>query len=135
MADQVKFYRYEDVQYEDGPRIHEQVLYLVRETPCGYWISPNRHYNEQDEDKWFMAFTDRKRWVSKTSIKRYAYPTKQEAMANFKARKRRQIDILEYRLNRAKIALQRACEGPEEAKRMAPWLDGLHEGGLLSRYI
>ena len=131
----MKFYRYEDVQYEDGPRIHLHTLYLVRETPCGYWISANRHYQEADEGKWFMAFTDRKRWVSKTSIKRYAYPTEQEAMANFKARKRRQIDILEYRLMRAKKALQRACEGPEEAKRMAPWLEGLHEEGLLRRYI
>jgi hypothetical protein len=124
MDERMKFYRYEDVQYTDGPRIHELVLYLVRETPCGYWISPRRHYNEADEDKWFFYYGDRKRWVSKTTRKRYAYPTKAEAMANFKARKRRQIDILEYRLNRAKKALQSVCEGPEELKQMALWLEG-----------
>ena len=135
MAERLKFYRYEDVQYEDGPRIMERLYYLVRETPCGYWISTRRHYNEADEGEWFFNIDERKRWVSKTSIKRWAYPTKEEAMANFKARKRRQIDILEYRLIRAKKSLQRACEGPEEAKRMAPWLDGLHEEGLLRRYI
>jgi len=122
------FYRYEDLHYTDGVRIQEVVLYLIRETPCGYWISPNYHYKEADEGEWWMAFSERKRWVSKTTRKRYAYPTKAEAMASFKARKRRQIDILEYRLRGAQEALYMACEGSEERKRMAPWLDGVQPG-------
>jgi hypothetical protein len=48
---------------------------------------------------------DRKRWVSKTSRKRFAYPTLKEALHNFRARKNRQISILTHRLERAKTAL------------------------------
>jgi hypothetical protein len=119
----MEFYRYEDVQYECGPRIHLRTFYLIRETPCGHWISGSRNYNERNIlYEWAHG---RKRWVSKTSRKRFAYPTKAEAMTNFKARKRRQIDILEYRANRAKLALSAACEGSEELKKWAPWLEGM----------
>ena len=74
---------------------------VIRETPCGYWISKysdalihidNNLYPEQ-------------RWVSKTSKKRFAYPTKHEALLNLKYRKQRQIKILERNLARAKSSL------------------------------
>ncbi len=94
-----RFYRYEDIQFENGPHVRELEFALVRETPNGWWIkNAPGHYGILDKPK----------WVSKTSRKRYAYPTKEEAMANFRARKTRQIEILRYRLDRAIRALEKA---------------------------
>lgn len=123
MGEHMKFYRYVDVQYEMGPRIELRTFYMVRETPKGYWIHNSPTFKEGGGTIYFVG--DRKRWISKTSRKRYAYPTKKEALLAFKARKRRQIDILEYRANRAKLALSAACEDPEERKVWAPWLEGM----------
>lgn len=60
-----------------------KTLQILKETPKGYWIR-DRHY-------W-------KKWVSKDARKRYAYPTKKEALFNFKLRKERQEKILKARL-------------------------------------
>lgn len=124
----MEFYRYDDVLYEHGPHIHLSTFYLVRETPCGHWISSSRHYSERSEGEWFFNIDERKRWVSKTSRKRFAYPTKKQAMESFRARKRRQIDILEHRLKHAKQALYAATEG--QNKDDALW----HGGGTDERY-
>lgn len=56
---------------------------VVKETPCGYWIE---------------GF-EGGRWVSATGKKRFAYPTVEEAIEGWRARKDRHISIL-----RAKIA-------------------------------
>ena len=91
----MKFYRYEELRI-DKMRIYERNFTSVKETPCGHWIS--------DDD-----FPSSKRWVCKTGRKRFAYPTKKEALESLKARKLRQISILEYQLKYAKDALQIAC--------------------------
>jgi len=77
---------------------------MVRETPCGYWI------------KEFIT----EHWVSKPSRKRFAYPTQNEAMVNFKARKTRQIGILSRQLERAKIALTYVQNDQPESTRINP---------------
>ena len=87
----MKFYRYEDSPFVWPPTYKLVILYLVKETPKGYWISYDHNYKE--EVPWM-----KKRWVSKTTRKRYAYPTKEEALENYKARKNRQIKILKSRL-------------------------------------
>lgn len=61
---------------------------VVKETSCGYWII----------DK----------WISKTWKKRFAYPSKLQALESFKIRKKRQIFILQHQLNRAQEALLKA---------------------------
>ncbi|NTU49579.1 MAG: hypothetical protein HGA87_01550 [Desulfobulbaceae bacterium] len=85
----MKFYRYDAYVWGDflsvGMRCEE--YRLIRETPKGYWI----------EDEWSID----KRWVSKTARKRYAYPTKAEALDSFIARKRRQISILRHQAKHA----------------------------------
>jgi len=83
------FYRYCTIRYESGPTILLDKFKMVKETPCGWWIEPK-------SDFWNMR--GKKRWVSKTARKRFAYPTKEEALVNFKARKRRQIGILKAQL-------------------------------------
>jgi hypothetical protein len=86
-------YRFDDMHYTTGVRVEKRKFKVIKETPCGYWI------------KLFDCFDDKK-WVSKTGKKRYAYPTEEEALTSFKARKRRQIEILESQLTRARVALQ-----------------------------
>ena len=62
---------------------------VIKETLCGYWIS----------------FASTKKWVSKTSGKRYAYPTKQQALEGFLRRKSTQIKIYSAKLARAQTAV------------------------------
>jgi hypothetical protein len=105
-----KFYRYETVQYathdHDGelvsspfpnPTLQLREFNLHKETPKGYWISYGG-----------LTLSSPSRWISKTSKKRYAYPTKEEALNNFIKRKEYQIKLLEYQLSSAKIALSLA---------------------------
>jgi hypothetical protein len=99
----LKLYRYEEhvTGYADeegyGSKTHSSTLhvgpriYLVtRETAKGWWI-----HDGCDE-----------KWVSKTSKRRFAYPTKAEALHNYKARKLRQIKILKAQLDRAETGLK-----------------------------
>lgn len=85
-------YRYEG-EMEDHFRsivtykIVLRTLQIVSETPKGYWI--------RDRVYW-------KRWVSKTAGKRYAYPTKKEALFNFTKRKEKHLKILESQLQMVK---------------------------------
>lgn len=51
-----------------------------------------------------------RKWVSLTAKKRFAYPTKKEALQSFVARKKMQIKILEVQLTSAKICLRQAKE-------------------------
>ena len=97
------FYRYVDRPYYNEIKLEK--LYLVRETEKGYWISYDRHYKEENEklDTFVWANTEKKRWISKTSRKRYAYPTKKEALNSYIIRKYRQVEILEARLEKARI--------------------------------
>lgn len=95
----MKFYRIEDRYYaggcEDNPYTIERVEKLeytvVSETKCGYWIQ--------------LYLGGQKRWVSKTSTKRFAYPTLEEAKKSFILRKNRQIHIYETKIRRIKSCL------------------------------
>jgi len=95
------FYRYEDIQYEDGVRVHEVIYNLIKETLCGWWIQVNHDYPFSSS-----SWQEKPRWVSKASRKRLAYPTRQEAIKGFLARKARQISIYKYRMEQAEEAWQ-----------------------------
>ena len=102
MSTPTHLYRYTDHEYasidefdqvrpclgrvEAGLRIYS----VIGETPCGYHVTS------------YGA----KHWVSKTSKKRLAYPSREEAWTSFKARKTRQVAILKARLRRAEAALR-----------------------------
>lgn len=105
------FYRFEEVNYANiGIKVLERKYVLLKETPKGYWIKPiwdiSLNISLTRDFK-----TCHRKWISKTSKRRYAYPTKGEALINFKARKRRQIQILTAQINNARVAL--ACVGAE----------------------
>jgi hypothetical protein len=86
-------YRFEDSMDVYGVKVHTRKFKVIKETPCGYWI------------KLFYSGDDKK-WVSKVARKRYAYPYKHEALTSFKARKKRQIEILQAQLSQARTALR-----------------------------
>lgn len=98
------FYRYEDLlegwnYLFNIPKVKivEYTYSLIKETPKGYWITNNSLL--------FKNINFGKRWISKTAKKRYAYPTKEEAINGFIARKNRQVTILSRKLEQAKQAL------------------------------
>lgn len=103
----MKFYRYRDIvtplQFEFSGysvKLDIEILYLRKETNCGYWISPYPEDNGWEHEDF------ERRWVSKTSRKRYAYPTKEEAMDNFKHRKAKQKKILSSQLAKVTAVCQ-----------------------------
>jgi hypothetical protein len=98
----MEFYRY--INYTGNQSIYLETYYLYKETEKGYWISPYPDWDEQ-EFKWMG---DKLRWVSKTSRKRFAYPTKEEALTSFIARKNRQIKLLKTNLEWVRTALDQA---------------------------
>lgn len=76
---------------------------LFKETPKGYWIG----FGSLDIGSLHSVW---KKWVSKTSKKRFAYPTKKEALINLIKRTERRKKIL--------VSQVRMCsEGIELAKK------------------
>lgn len=99
----MKFYRVLDHTvdhgYKTAVKTFLEVWHLVKETPKGYWIS--QYPNNQD---WEWARAERK-WVSKTSVKRYAYPSIPEALNSWRKRKERQLAHCEWNLRRAQALM------------------------------
>lgn len=50
----------------------------------------------------------KEKWISATGKKRFAYPTKEEALTNFIARTKRSIWIMKHNIEFAKLALKEA---------------------------
>lgn len=105
------FYRYKIVQYAslgiDGeyhsppfpnPSLELEEYNLHKETPKGYWIG----YGTLD------GYHSKSFWVSKTAKKRYAYPTKDEALTNFIKRNERRVNILKRQVMTCEIAIDKA---------------------------
>lgn len=89
-------YRLHEVLWETGIKVLLERFEVVKETPCGYWVS------SQYNPSWLNFEELRKRkflkWVSKTGTKRYCYPTMELALASFKRRKQVQANKLRYQL-------------------------------------
>jgi hypothetical protein len=108
----MKFYRYEVVEYAvmdsegeyvdshfPNPKLEIREYNLLRETLKGYWVG----YGNLGYDRYSW-----KKWVSKTSKKRFAYPTKEEALVNFIKRTEKRLKILDWQLQVCKISLNLA---------------------------
>lgn len=90
----MQFYRYEERAEGDSwapPKLYCYEYFVEKETSCGYWIMPQVG----------VYCRIKRRWVSKTARKRYAYPSKNEALKALIARKRRQKAICEYQIDLA----------------------------------
>ena len=107
----MKFYRYEERRYSDIDdfgiggsssyiRVNLITLNLHKETPKGYWIGYGSYAPSM--------LHGNSRWVAKSGKKRYAYPTKKEALMSFFKRKKQQVRILKNQLRTAETALRDA---------------------------
>ena len=119
----MKFYRYEtkifasisdDIGYTfsllPDVKLHLYTYELYKETPKGYWITHQSIFpGGWDKLLW-------KKWISKTSTKRYAYPTKKEALINYIKRTERRIKLLEGQINISRSGLALAKNKFEEIK-------------------
>ena len=101
----MKFYRYEvirGISTHEGypipyPKLILNILHLIKETDKGYWIASSTSKFLQDLDK---------KWVSKTSRKRYAYPTKAEALHNCLKRWEFRKRLIKHQLENAETVIQ-----------------------------
>ena len=91
------FYRYE-IAYGTVDNLVLREFTLAKETPGGYWISLGLHSISKDK------------WISKSSKKRYAYPTKEEALINYIKRTEKRLRILESQIKLCKTGLSQANE-------------------------
>lgn len=80
---------------------------VIKETPHGYWIK----FSNSKGQKWVNNYT---------KSYKFAYETKEQAMINFLARKRKQIRILKSQLSQAKAERRAISEMIIEAKVVVP---------------
>jgi hypothetical protein len=90
-------YRYEIEKNARFPGLVFRTFEVVKETPKGYWLKETFTYSPH-----------RLHWVPKKSIKRYAYPSKTEALINFIKRTEKHASILGSRLYDCKNTLEQA---------------------------
>jgi len=104
----MEFYRYDIRRYSTSADDYDNshtitdlnltVYLLHKETPKGYWIGYGALNTWHGESK----------WVSKTSKKRFAYPTKAEALNSFIKRTEKRVKILEDQVGICNIGLAKA---------------------------
>ena len=90
MSDEIEYwYRYDEVESTTGVRVYQHKYRVLKHTPCGVQL-----------DYWGT-----RKFVNRSTRKRWACPTDQEARESYMARKRRQIGILKAQLRRAELGL------------------------------
>lgn len=121
-----------------GSVVRRLVFYDLKPTPKGYWVQnwvcgsrSDAPPSSQDAPGcvWRAGgVLDKPKWVSKTSAKRYAYPTEDEAWYSFQRRARRWVELLEMQLHSAR-AVQRFSESPwPSAAANSYEVPGYHKG-------
>jgi hypothetical protein len=88
------FYRYEAGYRLEAPELILKEYRLLRPTPKGNWINVEGY----------------PKWVSSDTRKRFAYPTKKEALIAFIKRTERRVKIIKNTLILCQIGLQIAEE-------------------------
>jgi hypothetical protein len=84
-------YRYDG--YDKFAIEHPMELYVHRETEHFYWVDVTHTFHHSEKR------------VAKAGMKRYAYPTKERALRNYKARKRSQIEHCARQIRNAEKGL------------------------------
>lgn len=101
----MKLYRYTkhcydecllDIDDNSNVKLRLSEYDVIRNTPKGYVIKVN--YKEK--------------WVPNDTKRRFAYPTKEEAMNNFVKRTQRSIWIMKHNIEFAKLALKEVENPP-----------------------
>lgn len=93
-------YRYSTAWYEDGkPRFWLDRFVCIKETEHGYWVVPDW------QKSYDPAFQER-RWVSKTSRKRFCYPTRELAWESYRIRVTRRLVHLQRAMAAAEVVAE-----------------------------
>jgi hypothetical protein len=95
-------YRYDDYMLEGGVGIRVRKFYPLRETPCFYMVV-NEFENKML--KITKGRSPKTKRVSKNGVRRYCYPSKEQALHSYKKRKLSQIRHAELSLAKANQAL------------------------------
>ena len=111
----MKYYRYSDPLlfevnvYDSLNNLRLEEYEVIKETRCGKWIRfPDHDKYLYDPLKYIEGkkFILEKSWYKHTTNKRFAWPTKEEALISYIARKEKQIRLLENQLECTKVYLQ-----------------------------
>ena len=94
-----------DEGYAGVIKLMTRQLLVHSKTPCGVWV-----YLQG-----FPAWKGKLKFVNLKLLKKYASETKTEAMVSFKARKRRQIAILDWQIKQARAGYKLAVNGEESS--------------------
>lgn len=78
-----------------------EVVYEGGEIRPAYIHLASLHVIEETEKTWVVEYDKRRRILKSPGGKKYAYPTKEEAMKSFKIRNKRYIQHLERQLRNA----------------------------------
>lgn len=96
---QILLYRYYDVLAGNSVQLRLEGIATTKGTPTGYWVSVGKP-----------------KFVSSYTEKRWAYPTKEQALRSYYRRKKKQVKILEMQLERAKLASKLTPDNPESER-------------------
>lgn len=105
-------YRFESFSTEDAVSIICLEFRAISETPKGYWVVSNNlphWFSDRDLKK-------HRKFVLKKSMRRFCYPTKQEALQSFAHRKVRQLQYIAG----AKRVAERSLKIAERVLDLAP---------------
>lgn len=80
-------------------RMEYEEYRLVKETEKGFWIKVGEDWDSKEPIT---------KWVSKTSKKRFAYPTKKEAVYSFQRRNQRRLDIVKFQVEESEKCIEMA---------------------------
>ena len=107
-----EMYRYvEEHDYIDegeftGTEIRLLVYRVIETTPCGVWVIRSHRYYYLDQKQMGYGMGTIKKWVLTTpGKKRFAYPTKREALEAFVQRKKSHVWHSKHKLKLAESAL------------------------------
>lgn len=123
----MEHYRVVDTIGPEGVTLVLGRFVVVRETPDCYWIVPRGYEGKLYTLQALRRAKIAKR-VSKTSERRYAYPTVAEAVRSYERRKYRQIQHAELALERARTAHAQVARGGV-AERLSERPSLVCEGG------
>ena len=118
MDDELNYYRYNDPlvydEYSYDDKLDLEEYEVIKKTTCGVWILfPNRNRWNTETNKYDLGkkfILERSTWYKTITKKRFAWPTKKEALNSYIYRKIYQIARLEYQLENGKSFLAKAKE-------------------------
>lgn len=101
MTENVPHYRLVDQRESEGVTVRLVVFRVIKETPKGYWVASQ--YAPCGLSLGGMRKRKFAKWVSKSSRKRYCYPSIEEAIRSFKLRKEAQASQLRRQFEQAEL--------------------------------